>query len=150
MKSCKNLSLTQAAGQFIYVFRHEIVTEYNSEKVKGVVSLDQREAIEEGDVISVIYFDNKTDVIRGTITIWHNKSMAAIHKGGDTIWGDWDETAELVVTEEYEETWNSHGEEISGRIAYNSYGVEGILSCGEFYTHCGEGGLAGHYCLHPG
>ncbi|KAF0219949.1 MAG: hypothetical protein FD174_1673 [Geobacteraceae bacterium] len=150
MKSCKNLDPSQAAGQFIYVFRREVVTEYNFEKFGGIVPLDQREAIEAGDVISVIYFDNKTDVIRGTITIWHNKSMAAIHRGGESIWGDWDESAELVVTEEYEETWNSHGEEISGRIAYNSYGVEGILSCGEFYTDCENRSMAGHYRLHPG
>lgn len=138
MKSCHHFNNSQENGRSICVFRREAVTQENFADISEVVSPDQSGAMEEGDVVSVICFENKTTVTQGTIIIWHNKVMAAVHLDGGCIWGNWDEAAGLVVTEEFEEGWTTHGEEISGRIAYNTYGLEGIFSCGEFYTRAGK------------
>ncbi len=49
-------------------------------------------------------------------------------------WPVWDENEELVLTEEYAEAMDLVGMTVKGQLAYNTHGVRGIYSDGDFYT----------------
>jgi hypothetical protein len=59
--------------------------------------------------------------------------MAAIETPQGSIWGDWDEEEELLLTEDFEEAQTVDGSPVNGRIAYSLLGHRGIYSSGNFY-----------------
>jgi hypothetical protein len=60
------------------------------------------------------------------IRIWHASIPA--------VAGNWDEIAELVVTEEPIEAEVAEGISIAGRVADNTHGVKGISADAAFYS----------------
>lgn len=101
-------------SQVIRVVRKMIVTEDNLHEIKGLISTEQHEKINPGDIISVILFYNNCNGAHGAVTIWHNKFMAAIKMMDNDLFGEWDEKNKVVITEEKEMAWTIHGEELSG------------------------------------
>ena len=120
-------------GKPAYVFRNVPVNDRNMHTIRGVIPSDQKEVLQTGDTVSVIYFSNPSHGIRGTITIWNGSLKGAISIGNGSIWGEWDEERRLLVTDMHEETWSAYGVAISGNISYNMDGMRGILSSGIFY-----------------
>lgn len=120
-------------SQVIRVVRKMFVTEDNLHEIRGLISAEQHEKINPGDIISVILFYNNCNGTHGVVTIWHNKFTAAIKVMENDLFGEWDEKNKVVITEEKEMSWTIHGEELSGRIAFDIYGFEGIFSCGRFF-----------------
>ena len=44
----------------------------------------------------------------------------------------------LIVSDQREEGWTMLGEMVTGNVAMDINGTQGIYSCGEFYrNHCG-------------
>jgi len=99
-----------------------------------MVPEDQQGELEEGDDIAVYDINNTVDEIKGRLTIWFNKEMACIDINNCSIWGYWDEIEELVLTEEYAEAKDPGGIIAKGKLAYNTHGIGGIYSDGNFYT----------------
>lgn len=55
---------------------------------------------------------------RGQITVWPN-GRGAVCLGGDSVWGDWGNNAQLLYTEDYDESGRS--------IAYTTDGEQVAL-----------------------
>ena len=76
----------------------EAVTAENIEDVRDKITpFDQKSAVEIGDIVSSIIFDYGSV---GTLTIYHNRSEAAIDFGADSDWGDWDPGEGMLVTDD--------------------------------------------------
>ena len=101
--------------------------------IKETVPADQLSQVEGGDDISVYAVDGPSVDRSRRMTIWYNKEMAAIETPQGSIWGDWDEEEELLLTEDFEEAQTADGVPVNGRIAYNLIGLRGIYSSGNFY-----------------
>lgn len=87
-------------------YSRETVTEDNVADIReAIVALDQRAEIAVGQIIS-------TWPIRGgCITVWHRTGRAACATGGNSVWGDWDETRQVIVTDDGEYEIDDDGTE---------------------------------------
>lgn len=134
MTYCDFKDYSDRDESLVPVLDFQTVTLSNIERVKRIVPVDQQEQVEEGDDIAVYAIDNTIEGIKGKLTIWYNKEMACMDINNYSIWGDWDENDELVMTEEYAEAKDPVGMTVNGQLAYNTHGVRGIYKDGNFYT----------------
>jgi hypothetical protein len=119
--------------QIVEIMQRMIVTADKFPLVKGIVPVEQHAEIRTGDIITLILFYNGPKSHYGIVTVWHNRSRAAIKTPDINLFGEWDEARGILVTDETEQAWTIHGEEISGRIAFDFLGFDGILCSGEFF-----------------
>jgi hypothetical protein len=89
--------------------------------------------VQEGDYLSIYIVDNRAECVKGYLAVWHNRGIACINTDRLKLWGDWEESNKLVLSEFLEEGENRDGTVISGRRAYNTDGVKGIYSQGRFF-----------------
>ncbi len=133
IKAHKRLSEMAPNCQVVEVVQRTVVTADNLPAFQGLIPLEQQAEIHWGDCITLLLFYNGTKKCHGTMTIWHNSARAAIKSTDINQSGEWDERCSILVTDEVENAWTIHGEEISGRIAFDLLGFEGIMSCGQFF-----------------
>jgi hypothetical protein len=134
MARCELLDYSDRDDSMLSLVEYHQVTRGSLETLREYVLPDQMAQIEEGDEIEIYRIENCVDGISATLIIWYNKEMACIDTGSGSVWGDWDEDAELVVTEEYGEAEDAEGIPIAGRLAYNTHGVRGIRAREAFHT----------------
>ncbi len=134
MTGCDFIDYSDRKGSLATVLTRRSVSLDDLAMVRESIPPEQRDQVEEGDAVTVYLLDNPVEDIKGTLTVWHDKGMAAIDTGSGTSWGDWDEEHMLLLTEEFEEERDPDGEMIMGRVAYNTHGIRGILFRGTFYT----------------
>ena len=93
-----------------------IVTSKNLEDAKNEINAsDQKEEIEAGcECWNIAYSGG----CRGWMTIWPSKGRGAVEFGGDSVWGDWDSTRQLLYTEVYRDD--------NSAIVYDIYGAEAV------------------------
>lgn len=89
----------------VSVIRQTVVCEENLGEILGVTPFEQHPLINPGDLISVCFFHNGSLRNSGTVTIWHNKGLAAIRTYSASLSGQWLEAQRLIVSEEREEGW---------------------------------------------
>jgi hypothetical protein len=131
MLTYKRIDLTEHIGEPEPIIEYVTVTPQNAIMVRDSVPADQIRHIEVGDEMSVYAVDGSAP---RRLTIWYNKEVAAIETSEGSIWGDWDEDEELLLTEEFEEAQDIDGSSVGGRIAHNLLGHSGIYSSGKFYV----------------
>lgn len=134
MTICKLVDYSERALRPIELFKYDSVIRDNIAELKEVLPADQLEKMEEGDSLSIYIIDNHIESFKALLTIWHNKGVACIDTGIGSIWGEWKQEAELLLTFEFEEGKDDKGVAVMGRIAYNIHGIKGIYSQGKFYT----------------
>ena len=133
MLTCIRMDLSEYQEEPEALIDYVSVSLQNARKVKESVPADQLSQIESGDDISVYAVDGPSADRSRRMTIWYNKEMAAIETPEGSIWGDWDEEGELLLTEEFAEAQTVDGSPVNGRIAYNLLGLRGVYSSGDFY-----------------
>jgi len=133
MLTCIRVDLSEYRGEPEAIIDYVSVSLHNARMVRESVPADQLSQIEGGDDISVYAVDGSSAGRSRRMTIWYNKEMAAIETPEGSVWGDWDEDEELLLTEEFEEARAVDGSPVNGRIAYNLLGRRGIYSSGGFY-----------------
>jgi hypothetical protein len=111
-----------------------IVTLNNIGRVKKAVPHDQRDHVEKNDELAVYAVKESGGDGKRRLTVWFNKEIAAIETSDGSIWGDWDDDEELLLTEEIETAQDIEESTIIGRRAYNIYGICGIYALGRFYS----------------
>jgi hypothetical protein len=121
------------AASLIELYRFQAVTLEEMGEIRDVIP-DQMSEVEEGDDLIIYIVDNRVEGVRGLLTIWPGKEMACIDMGTGTLWGDWREDEQLVLTEEFDEVKDEEGMPVMGRVAYNTHGLPGIYCQGVFYT----------------
>lgn len=131
--STRNPSWPALPNAQVDVISHAIVSEDNLKEIQGVTASEQHAMIDLGDTLSVVFFNNSALGCAGTVTIWHNKHQAAVKTYSSSITGEWLDTDNLVVTDAEEEGWTVNGELVTGCLAMDLNGSQGIYSCGEFY-----------------
>ena len=119
----------------VRVITRAVVSEENLVEIRGVTAIEQHPMIELGDTLSVIVLHNSSLSCAGTVTIWHNKNYAAIKTYTASLAGEWLDSARLIVSEERDEGWTMDGELVTGNLAMDLDGAQGIYSCGEFYRN---------------
>ena len=119
----------------VSVITRAVVSEGNLAEILGVTAFEQHPQINLGDIISVLFFHNRTLRSAGTVTIWHNSNLAAIKTYSASLTGGWLDSLKLIVTEEREEGWTMNGELVIGNLAMDINGTRGIYSCGEFFRN---------------
>ena len=119
----------------VSVINRTFVSDENLEEVRGVTAIEQHPMICPGDVISVVFFHNSALRCAGTVTIWHNKNYAAIKTYSTSLDGEWLDSLKLIVSEERDEGWTDKGELVTGSLAMDINGTQGIYSCGEFFQN---------------
>jgi hypothetical protein len=119
----------------VNVLPRTVVSEKNLTKVRGVTAAEQHPMIHYGDTVSVEFFHNMALDCTGTVTIWHNKKQAAIKTYSTSIAGEWLDSLKLIISDEREEGWTPGGELVTGSLAMDINGVQGIYCCGEFYRN---------------
>jgi len=122
----------------VSVISRAVVSEGNLEEILGVTAFEQHPMIALGDTISVLFFHNSALKCAGTVTIWHNKNQAAIKTYSTSLQGEWLDSLKLIVSEEREEGWTMEGELVTGSLAMDINGTQGIYSCGEFFRNSHE------------
>jgi hypothetical protein len=127
----------------IKVITRAIVSEENRGDILGVTATEHHSMVELGDTISVLFFHNSSLDCAGTVTIWHNKNFAALKTYTTSLCGEWHDSLKLVVSELRDEGWTMEGELVTGSLAMDINGTQGIYSCGEFYRNR-EVGAAGN------
>jgi len=111
-----------------------IVSLNNIARVKKSVPHDQRDHVKEDDELAVYAVKEAYGDGKRRLTVWFNKETAAIETSDGSIWGDWDDDEELLLTGKIETAQDIEGSTIIGRRAYNIYGICGIYSLGRFYS----------------
>lgn len=117
----------------VCILKEVEVTLETLEEVLGVTPFEQHLLINAGDSVSVFYFHSGSLANSGTLTIWHNKNQAAIKTAMSQLSGEWLESQRLIVSDELEVGWTMQGELVTGRIAMDVNGFQGVYSCGQFY-----------------
>jgi len=119
----------------IKLCEYPTVTTTNLSEIKEIISYLRlpHYQVQEGDNLIIYIVDNRFEEIRGFIAIWRNKDIACINTGDRTVWGMWDETAKVLVTDEFEAGEDGEGNRVMGRRAFNAHGLSGIYSLGLFY-----------------
>jgi hypothetical protein len=120
----------------VSVIKRAVVSDENLGEILRVTAFELHPQINLGDVVSVLFFHNRSLRISGTVTIWHNNNHAAIKTYSASMAGEWIESLRLVVSEAIDDGWTLKGELVTGRLAMDINGVQGIYSCGEFYRQC--------------
>ena len=143
MKSCELVDYSHRTESLITLYEYLHVTPADIAEVRDIIP-DQMDQVEGGDALAIYIIDNRIEGVRGLLTVWPGKGMASIDMGNGTIWGEWEEGHNLVVTEEFDEEKDEEGVAVMGRIAYNTHGMRGIFSRGDFYTL-----LDGAHCTRP-
>ena len=115
-----------------------LVCEDNLAEIRGLTAFEQHPRINLGDVITVFFFHNRALKQSGTVTIWHGKNLAEITTRATCISGEWLESEKLVVSEQRDDAWTLKGELVTGRLAMDICGIQGIYSCGNFYRQSQE------------
>jgi len=115
------------------VLERTLVTDGTIDEIRGLTSPEQHGLFETGDDVSIFYFVNNSSVGQGTITIWHNKGIAALATGQVTLFGSWNEQAGILITTLKDESWTRTGEHLLGNLTFNLRGDKGIYSCGTHY-----------------
>lgn len=133
MAYCELVDYSDRTGSLIKLYEYPAVTLADIAEVRDVIP-DLMDQVDEGDELVVYIVDNRTEGFKGLLTIWNRKGMACIDLGEGAVWGDWEMEPSLVVTEEFEEAEDDRGMAVAGRIAFNTHGVRGIYSHGEFFT----------------
>ena len=133
MVECELIDYSERPESLIMLFKYPAVTVNDIAAIKDILP-DQWAQVRAGDDLSIYVVDNRTEGVKGLLTVWHGKEKACIDMGDGNVWGDWQEDAKLIVTEEYEEAKDDDGMDIMGRIAYNSHGMRGIYSRRRFFT----------------
>ncbi|MGD0584552.1 MAG: hypothetical protein ABSA86_02095 [Oryzomonas sp.] len=133
MLTCIRVDLSEYQEEPEALIEYVSVSLQNAKMIRETVPADQLGQIEGGDDISVYAVDGPSVNSSRRMTIWYNKEMAAIESPKGSIWGDWDEEEELLLTEEFEEAQTVDGSPVHGRIAYNLLGLRGIYSSGNFF-----------------
>ena len=134
MPTCIRLDSSEYQEEPQALIEYLSVSPQNAGMVKDAVPADQLSQVEGGDEISVYAVDGPPVDCSRRMTIWYNKEMAAIETPQGSIWGDWDEEEELLLTEDFEEAQTADGAPVNGRIAYNLLGLRGLYSSGNFYV----------------
>ena len=134
MARCERLDYTYRDDSLVPLVEYHQVTQGSMATLGESVYPEHLAEIEEGDEIAVYRIENRVEAISGTLIIWYNKEMACINIGNGNAWGDWDEEAELVISEEFAEARDEDGLVLAGRIAYNTHGIRGIYKYGIFHT----------------
>lgn len=134
MARCELIDYADRNESLAPLVEYHRVTPRNMETLRAWLLPDQMAQVEDGDEIAVYRIDNTVEGITGTLIVWYNKEMACIDTGSGSDWGDWDESAELVVTEEFGEAEDPDGVSVAGRIAFNIHGIRGILTGDDFHT----------------
>lgn len=134
MAFCELVDYSGRPGSLIELYEYPVITRKDIAEVRGVISSDQMERVEEGDFLGVYIVDNRIEGIRGLLTIWHNKGMACFDRGSSAAWGVWEQDKGLVLTAKMEEAKDEEGAAVTGRVAYNTHGVRGIYAREKFYT----------------
>ncbi len=111
-----------------------MVTCNNIARIRKAIPNDQRDHVKENDEVAVYFIRNSAGETNRKLTVWYNREIAAIETSGGSIWGDWDEDEELLLTEEFETAQDCEGSMLIGRISYNKYGIRGIYASGRFYA----------------
>ena len=132
----------------IKLCEYPTVTTTNLSEIKEIISYLRIPLyqVQEGDNLIIYIVDNRIEEIRGFIAVWRNKDIACINIGEMTIWGMWDETDKVLVTDEFEAGEDGEGNCVMGRRAFNAHGLSGIYSRGLFYRlpdDVAETGVAG-------
>jgi hypothetical protein len=140
MLASKRIDPTECQDEPQTIIEYLSVTLQNASLVRDSVPSDQISQIEAGDEISVYAVAGSATDGPKRLTIWYNKEVAAIETAEGSIWGDWDEDEELLLTEEFEESQDVDDASVSGRIAYNLSGLRGIFSSGGFYPFINSSG----------
>jgi hypothetical protein len=133
MVECELVDYSARPESLIMLFEKPAVTVDDLAAIKDILPC-QWAQVRAGDDLSIYIVDNRTEGVKGLLTVWHGKEKACIDTGDGNVWGDWKEDAKLIVTEEYEEAKDVAGMEVMGRIAYNAHGVRGIYSQRRFFT----------------
>lgn len=133
MGGCKFVDYSARPESLITLYEYREVTPSDIAEMKDVIP-DQMDQVEEGDAVAVYIVDNRIEKVKGLLTVWPSKNMASIDMGDGIVWGEWEEKRGLVVTEEFGEEQDEDGQAVMGRMAYNTHGMLGIFSHGEFYT----------------
>lgn len=116
------------------VLDFSIVTQDNVARVKKAVPHDQRDHVKVNDELAVHSVKESDGDGKRRLTVWFNKEIAALETSDGSIWGDWDDDEELLLTEKIETAQEIEGSTIIGRRAYNIYGICGIYASGRFYS----------------
>jgi len=111
-----------------------VVSSENIARIKKAVPHDQRDQVKEDDELEVYAVRSSDGDGKRRLTIWFNRCIAAVETSNGSIWGEWDEDEELLMTGEFEQAQDIEGSPITGRRAYNIYGIPGIYALGRFYT----------------
>jgi len=103
-------------------------------RLKDLVPSDQLDRLEPGDDFSLYLIDNREEGNQALFSLWSDIGMAAMNFGDVTVWGHFDVTNELLLTEEFAVAIDSFGNCVKGTVAYNLHGIRGIFATGSFYT----------------
>lgn len=122
----------------VCIKEREEVTEENLGDVLGIVPFEQHLYIDRGDTVSIFYFHGGSLSNSGTLTIWHNDGRAAIKTPETVLRGEWIEELRLIVTDIEEFSWTLKGELVTGRIAMDLRGTQGLYSCGQFFPNTSD------------
>ena len=137
---CEPVAYSGRPESLITLYECPSVSTDDIASMKHVIP-DQVAHVENGDKLTIYIVDNRIEEIKGVLTVWHVKGRARMNTGHGNIWGDWEEDAKLLVTEEFvEDAEDGNGREVMGRIAYNTHGMRGIYSRGKFFTLLDSGG----------
>ena len=134
MATCKLVDYSGRHLRPIELFKYDSVMQNDITELKEVLPADQLEKVEEGDSLGIYIIDNRIESFKALLTIWHNKGRACIDTGGGSVWGEWKQEIELLLTFEFEEGKDDEGVPVMGRIGYNIHGIKGIYSQGELFT----------------
>ena len=135
MPSCDYADFSVREDSLIKLCEYPEVSLSDMDEIKEIVSylplpLSQ---VKEGDELTISIIDNRIEGVKGFLSIWHNRGIACINTGADTVWGKWNEDERVLLTGESEIADENASSAIIGEIAYNSHGIRGIYSQGIFF-----------------
>lgn len=94
-------------------YKEVLITADNITEIKeSIPASDQRDEVQIGTVISTWPIFYSPGNQRGQITVYHDHNRAAIWCGGDSAWGDWLESSEIIALDDGHTYIDSTGKEI--------------------------------------
>lgn len=133
MWKCELVDYSGRSESLIKLYDCAAVTADDLASIKEILP-EHSTHVYEGDVLTIYIVDNRTEGIKGLLSIWHRKENARLNMGDGNIWGDWEVDAKLLVTEDFAVAEDKNGMAVMGRIAYNNHGIRGLYSRGSFFT----------------
>lgn len=132
--TCMLVDYSDRTFRPIELFKYDAVRPEERSALMEVLPPDQQAKIEDGEALGVYIIDNRIEKFTALLTIWYSKGIACIDTGTGSIWGEWRQESELLLTFELEEGKDDHGNIIMGRAGYNIHGIRGIYAEGKWYT----------------